>query len=151
MLVDAALRKIGDAWEFASESALKDFIWENLQPLLGFTPLKRQYAAKGEFCDILALNENKQLVILKLKNVEDRYVIQQLTCYYNNLLNDKPFAQQIDYSQPVKLIAAAPSYYRHNLIYCKYNLLKIDLLQIQVLKDNHLSHSSHSFRNLRLI
>ncbi|BBD63052.1 hypothetical protein NIES2109_59020 (plasmid) [Nostoc sp. HK-01] len=136
MLAGAALRKTGDAWEFASESALEDFLWENLQQLLGFTPLKRQYAAKGEFCDILALNESKQLVILELKNAEDRYVIQQLTRYYDNLLDERPFPEQIDYSQPVKLIAAVPSFHRHNLIDCKYNLLKIDLLQIQILKDN---------------
>ncbi|WP_242062427.1 endonuclease NucS domain-containing protein [Nostoc punctiforme] len=136
MLAGAALRKTVDGWEFASESALEDFIWDNLQQLLGFTPLKRQYAAKGEFCDILALNENKQLVILELKNAEDRYVIQQLTRYYDNLLDERPFPEQIDYSQSVKLIAASPSFHRHNLIDCKYNLLKIDLLQIQVLKNN---------------
>lgn len=136
MVAGAALRKTGEGWEFASEAALEDFIWENLQQLLSFTPLKRQYAAKGEFCDILALNESKQLVILELKNAEDRYVIQQLTRYYDNLLDERPFAEQIDYHQPVKLIAAAPSFHRHNLIDCKYNLLKIDLLQIQVFKDN---------------
>jgi RecB family endonuclease NucS len=136
MLAGAALRKTGEGWEFASETALEDFIWENLQQLLSFTPLKRQYAAKGEFCDILALNESKQLVILELKNAEDRYVIQQLTRYYDNLLDERPFAEQIDYHQPVKLIAAAPSFHRHNLIDCKYNLLTIDLLQIQVFKDN---------------
>ncbi|MCC5669208.1 endonuclease NucS [Nostoc sp. CHAB 5784] len=136
MLAGAALRKTSEGWEFASEAALEDFIWNNLQQLLGFTPLERQYAAKGEFCDILALNESKQLVILELKNAEDRYVIQQLTRYYDNLLDEQPFTQQIDYGQPVKLIAAAPSFHRHNLIDCKYNLLKIDLLQIQVLKDN---------------
>ncbi|RCJ31820.1 recombinase RecB [Nostoc punctiforme NIES-2108] len=136
MLAGAALRKTSEGWEFASEAALEDFIWNNLQQLLGFTPLKRQYAAKGEFCDILALNESKQLVILELKNAEDRYVIQQLTRYYDNLLDEQPFTQQIDYGQPVKLIGAAPSFHRHNLIDCKYNLLKIDLLQIQVLKDN---------------
>ena len=136
MLAGAALRKTGEGWEFASEFALEDFIWENLQRLLDFTPFKRQYAAKGEFCDILALNKSKQLVILELKNAEDRYVIQQLTRYYDNLLDERPFAQQIDYNQPVKLIAAAPSFHRHNLIDCKYNMLEIDLLQIQIFKDN---------------
>lgn len=52
------------------------------------------------------------------------------------MLDDRPFAEQIDYHQPVKLIAAAPLFHRHNLIDCKYNLLTIDLLQIQVFKDN---------------
>ncbi|MBD0389628.1 MAG: DUF91 domain-containing protein [Nostoc sp. C3-bin3] len=111
MLAGAALRKIGEGWEFASEFALEDFIWDNLQQLLGFIPLKRQYAAKSEFCNILALNDDKQLVIIELKNTEDRYVIQQLTRYYDNLLDERPFAQQIDYNQPVKLIAAAPSFH----------------------------------------
>ncbi|MBD2364680.1 DUF91 domain-containing protein [Anabaena minutissima FACHB-250] len=136
MLAGAALRKTGEGWEFASEAALEDFIWQNLQQLLGFTPLKRQYAVKGEVCDILALNQTKQLIILELKNAEDRYVIQQLTRYYDNLLDEKSFAEQIDYDQPVKLIAAAPCFHRHNLIDCKYNLLEIDLLQVSVLKNN---------------
>lgn len=133
MLVGAALRKTGESWEFASEAALEDFIWQNLQQLLGFTPLQRQYAVKGEVCDILALDDQKQLVILELKNAEDRYVIQQLTRYYDNLLDEKPFAEQIDYDQPVKLIAAAPCFHRHNLIDCKYDLLKIDLLEVSVI------------------
>ncbi|MBD2341839.1 DUF91 domain-containing protein [Calothrix sp. FACHB-156] len=140
MLAGAALRKTGEGWEFASEAALEDFIWDNLQQLLGFTPLKRQYAAKGEVCDILALDETRRLVILELKNAEDRYVVQQLTRYYDNLLDEKPFAEQIDYEQPVKLIAAAPCFHRHNLIDCKYNILKIDLLQVTVLKNNQDFH-----------
>jgi RecB family endonuclease NucS len=105
MLAGAALRKTGAGWEFASVAALEDFIWENLQQLLGFTPLKRQYTVKNEVCDILALDEQNQLVIIELKNAEDRYVIQQLTRYYDNLLDEKPFLEQIDYSQPVRLIA----------------------------------------------
>jgi RecB family endonuclease NucS len=136
MLAGAALRKTGEGWEFASEFALEDFIWDNLQPLLGFTPLKRQYAAKGEVCDILALDETRQLIILELKNTEDRYVIQQLTRYYDNLLDEQPFPEQIDYQQPIKLIAVAPSFHRHNLIDRKYNLLKIDFLQVKVVQIN---------------
>ncbi|MBR8836968.1 MAG: DUF91 domain-containing protein [Stigonema ocellatum SAG 48.90 = DSM 106950] len=62
-----------------------------------------------EFCDILALDENKQLVIIELKNDEDRYIIQQLTRYYDNLVDERPFAQQIKYNEPVRLIAIAPS------------------------------------------
>ncbi|MBD2255822.1 endonuclease NucS domain-containing protein [Nostoc parmelioides] len=101
---------------------------------MGFTPLKRQYAVKGEVCDILALDEQQQLVIIELKNAEDRYVIQQLTRYYDNLLDEQAFLEQIDYGQPVRLVAIAPSFHKHNLIDRKYNLLKIDLLQVQVLK-----------------
>lgn len=136
MLVGAALKKTGIGWKFTSEAALEDFIWDNLEKLLGLTPLKRQYFVKGEVCDILAINELKQLVILELKNIEDRYVIQQLTRYYDNFLDEKPFSTQIDYKQPIHLIAAAPSFHKHNLIDRKYNLLKINLLQIDVIQGN---------------
>ncbi|MEH2376191.1 endonuclease NucS domain-containing protein [Nostoc sp.] len=136
MVAGAALRKTGTGWEFASEAALEDFVWDNLQQLSGLIPLKRQYAVKGEICDILALNETRQLVILELKNTEDRYIVQQLTRYYDNLLEDKPFPEQIDYSESVKLIAIAPSFHRHNLIDRKYNQLNIELLQCTVIRNN---------------
>jgi len=136
MLSGAALRKIGEGWKFTSEAALENFVWENLPQLLGLTPLKRQHPAKGEFCDILALDENKQLVIIELKNDEDRYIIQQLTRYYDNLVDERPFAQQINYNEPVRLIAIAPSFHRHNLIDRKYSLLKIDLIRVTVIQAN---------------
>jgi len=136
MLSSAALRKIGEGWKFTSEAALENFVWENLPQLLGLTPLKRQHPAKGEFCDILALDENKQLVIIELKNDEDRYIIQQLTRYYDNLVDERPFSEQIDYSKLVRLIAIAPSFHRHNLIDRKYNLLKIDLIRVTVIQAN---------------
>ncbi|MBD2341801.1 DUF91 domain-containing protein [Calothrix sp. FACHB-156] len=132
MLAGAALRKTGTGWEFASEAALEDFVWNHLSQLLDLVPLKRQYAVRGEICDILALKQTKQLVILELKNTEDRYIVQQLTRYYDNLLDEKPFAEKIDYNQPVRLLAIAPSFHRHNLIDCKYNLLKIDLNLVYV-------------------
>ncbi len=134
MLSNVALRKAGDSWEFASEAVLENFVWENLQQLFGLTPLKQQYPVKGEICDILALNSSKQLVILELKNTEDRYVVQQLTRYYDNLLDEKPFSQQIDYSQRVRLVALAPTFHRHNYIDRKYNLLKIEFLQVYILQ-----------------
>lgn len=140
MLAGAALRKTVTGWEFASEAALEDFVWDNLQQLSGLIPLKRQYAVKGEICDILALNNTKQLVILELKNTEDRYVVQQLTRYYDNLLDEKPFQEQIDYSQSVKLIAIAPSFHRHNLIDRKHTKLIVDFLQVSVAHINQDFH-----------
>jgi RecB family endonuclease NucS len=134
MLSNVALRKTGEGWEFASEAVLENFVWENLQQLFGLTPLKQQYPVKGEICDILALNSSKQLVIIELKNTEDRYVVQQLTRYYDNLLDGKPFSEQIDYSQKVRLVAIAPTFHRHNYIDRKYNLLKIDFLLFQILQ-----------------
>jgi RecB family endonuclease NucS len=74
MLAGAALRKTSLGWEFASEAALEDFVWDNLIQLLGLTPLKRQYPELGEYCDILAVDNQKQLTIIELKNIEDRYV-----------------------------------------------------------------------------
>lgn len=132
MLSGAALRKTGDSWEFASEFALEDFVWANLEALMGLIPLKRQYVALGEICDILAVNQERQLHILELKNSEDRYVVQQLTRYFDNLISTAALAEQIDYSKPVKLIAIAPSFHRHNLIDRKYNKLEISFLQLRV-------------------
>jgi len=79
MLAGAALRKTASGREFASEAALEDFVWDNLQHLFGLTPIARQHPAKGEFCDIIAVDSAKRLSILELKNTEDRYIVQQLT------------------------------------------------------------------------
>jgi RecB family endonuclease NucS len=132
MLCGAALRKTGKSYEFASEATLENFVWGNLQHLFGLTPLARQYQALGEFCDIIAVNNSKQLSIIELKNTEDRYIIQQLTRYYDNLASEKPFADKIDYDLPVQLIAIAPSFHRHNHIDRKYSKLKIDFLQLAI-------------------
>ncbi|MHC5722604.1 MAG: endonuclease NucS domain-containing protein [Nostoc sp.] len=140
MLAGAALRKTGSSWEFASEAALEDFVWDNLQQLSGLKPLKRQYAVKGEICDILALNDTRQLVILELKNTQDRYVVQQLTRYYDNLLDEKPFQEQIDYSHPVRLLAIAPSFHKHNLIDRKHTKLTVNFLQVTVAQINQNFH-----------
>jgi RecB family endonuclease NucS len=96
------------------------------------TPLKRQYVVKGQICDILAVDENKRLVVLELKNSEDRYVVQQLTRYYDALLEEKPFKEVVDYAQPIDLIAITPKVHRDNLIDKKYHHLSIRFLQFQL-------------------
>jgi RecB family endonuclease NucS len=58
------------------------------------------------------VDENKRLVVLELKNGEDRYVVQQLTRYYDALLEHKPFADRVDYDRPVRLIAITPKFHR---------------------------------------
>ncbi len=136
MLSGTALQKTGNGWQFSSEVALEDFVWNNLNLLLRLTPLKRQYIVNGEICDIVAVSADKQLTILELKNQEDRYIVQQLTRYYENLLEEKPFSEQIDYDKPVRLIAIAPSYHRHNLIDRKHCRLQLDFLQTAVSKEN---------------
>lgn len=80
------LRRTAEGWEFSSELAFENFIWENLEELLGLLPIQRQYMIRGEICDILAITPQNQLVIIELKNTEDRYVVQQLTRYYDSLI-----------------------------------------------------------------
>ncbi|MGB2926847.1 MAG: hypothetical protein WBB82_16220, partial [Limnothrix sp.] len=122
------LRQTESGWEFPSETTLEKFVWENLSESLNIEKLAQQYVCNGERCDILGLRRNGQLVIVELKNIEDRYIIQQLTRYYANLLEDQPFSDQIDYSLPIELIAIAPNYHRHNLIDQKYSRLDFKLL-----------------------
>jgi RecB family endonuclease NucS len=135
MLSGAALRKTGAGWQFASEAALEDFVWANLKQLLGLTPLKQQYSVKGQFCDILAVDENKRLVVLELKNTEDRYIVQQLTRYYDALIEEKPFKEEIDYAKLIGLVAIAPSFHRDNFTDRKYNSLLIELLHLEIFAD----------------
>ena len=136
MISGVALRKTSDGWKFASEAALENFIWGNLPQMFGVTPLKQQHFANGEICDILAVDSDRGLVVLELKNVEDRYLIQQLTRYYANLLIEKPFQAEVDYSRPVRLIAVAPTYHRHNLIDKTHSTLHFELLQFSVVRED---------------
>lgn len=140
MLSSAALKKTGTGWEFVNEAALEDFIWDNLKPLLNLTPLKRQYFVRGEVCDILALDDNRQLVVLELKNTEDRYIVQQLTRYCDALLEVKPFDAEVDYGKPIRLVAIAPSFHRHNEIDKKYHKLIFGFLKVIILKESDEFH-----------
>ncbi|MGF2035439.1 MAG: endonuclease NucS domain-containing protein [Nostoc sp. CmiVER01] len=128
------LIKTGNSWKFATEADLEDFVWANLKELFGLIPLKRQYYIKGQICDILALNDKKQLVVLELKNGEDRYIVQQLTRYYEALLENKPFLDEVDYGQPISLIAIKPNFHRDNFTDRKYNHLSIQFLSFQILE-----------------
>jgi RecB family endonuclease NucS len=128
------LMKTGQGWKFESEDALEDFAWANLKQLLGLTPLKRQYVIKGQICDILAVDENKRLVVLELKNSQDRYIVQQLTRYYDALLEEKPFKEVVDYAQPIELIAIIPNLHRDNLTDKKYHHLSITFLQFEIVR-----------------
>lgn len=130
------LRRIDGGWEFSSELALENFIWDNLDAVLGLIPLKRQYIVRGEICDILAVTPQRQLTVIELKNAEDRYVVQQLTRYYDSLIEEKPFSQEVDYNQSVRLIAIAPTFHRHNHIDKKYNRLPIEFIQTAISQDS---------------
>ena len=122
-----ALQKTNKGWDFINEWQLEDFVWNNMQEIFELDPLARQFSIKGEICDILAIRKNGQLVIIELKNVEDRYVINQLTRYYDNLLEEKPFQDKVDYHQEILLFAICPSFHRHNFIDQKHSQLKFSL------------------------
>jgi RecB family endonuclease NucS len=129
-----SLRKTGSGWEFESETVLEEFVWANLQQLLGLTPLKRQYRVSGQICDIVAVDENKRLVVLELKNGEDRYIVQQLTPYYDALLEEKAFNAEIDYGQPVRLVAITPNFHKDNFTDKKYHQLFLEFLQFKIIQ-----------------
>ena len=118
------LKKVNGKWQFASENNLEDFVWGKLNSLFKLSPLKRQYTVYGDICDILALDGNSRLVVIELKNTEERYVVQQLTRYYHSLQEQKPFQQQVNYQLPIRLIAVAPNFHRHNWIDREYHKLR---------------------------
>lgn len=119
-------------WVFNSEFDLEAFLWTTLEPLLNLKPLARQYAVEGQICDILATTPDRQLVVLELKNVEDRYVVPQLTRYYALLNQVQPFADQVDYQKPIRLIAIAPTFHAHNHIDRDYNRLDFEFYRFNV-------------------
>lgn len=136
MLHPESLIKKTEGWQFASEADLEDFVWDNLEKLFGLSPLKRQYVVQNDCCDILALSDSGQLVIIELKNVEDRYVVQQLTRYYHSLSTQKPMAEIIQYDhQPIRLIAIKPDFHRHNHIDRIYNKLKVEFWQFEIIQN----------------
>lgn len=135
MLHPESLIKKTEGWQFASEADLEDFVWNNLEKLFGLRPLKRQYIVLNDCCDILALSDSGQLVIIELKNVEDRYVVQQLTRYYHSLSIQKPMADVIKYDQPIRLIAIKPDFHRHNYIDQVYNKLAVEFWQFEIIQN----------------
>ncbi|MCA6598034.1 MAG: DUF91 domain-containing protein [Pseudanabaena sp. M046S1SP1A06QC] len=132
MLHPEALIKLPEGWRFSSESDLEDFVWNNLNKLFGLTPLKRQYIIQNDCCDILALSDSGQLVIIELKNIEDRYIVQQLTRYYHSIVTEKPLSDIVKYDQPIRLIAIAPNFHRHNHIDQLYNKLSVEFFQFEI-------------------
>ena len=128
------LSRTGEKWEFESELVLENFVWSNLRRFFGLTPLKQQHRSNGECCDILAVDAEDALIIIELKNTEDRYIVQQLTRYYHNLLEEKPFQPQVNYEHSAGLVAIAPSFHRHNLIDRIYSQLDIHFWRFEILQ-----------------
>ncbi|MCY7320268.1 MAG: hypothetical protein LH660_00285, partial [Phormidesmis sp. CAN_BIN36] len=126
------LTRAMSGWTFDSENSLESLVWSNLSLLFAVKPIARQFPCRGEICDIVAMGSERELIILELKNSEDRYLCQQLTRYYDNLMAEKPWNEEIDYGQPVKLIGIAPSFHRHNIVDQKYLKLELELLNFSV-------------------
>jgi hypothetical protein len=126
------IQKTAQYWEFASEESLEDFLWGALVQLLDIKPIKRQFSVSGQFCDILGITAQGSLAIVELKNGEDRYVVSQISRYYDALITEKPLSELIDYSQAIELIIIAPSFHRDNFIDQKYNRLNIRFLEFKL-------------------
>ncbi|MCC5607566.1 endonuclease NucS [Nostoc sp. CHAB 5834] len=137
MQKNVALRKTDQGWKFIDESELETFVWDNLEEIFELKPLTRQLSIKGEICDILATRENNQLAIIELKNTEDRYVINQLTRYYDNLLEEQPLKNNINYDEEISLLAICPSFHRHNLIDEKHSRLNFSLFTFFIAYENN--------------
>jgi RecB family endonuclease NucS len=120
------LSRVGEMWQFDNEYVLEDLVWHHLLALLNLQPFKRQFSVRGQFCDILAIDHDHQLVVIELKNVEDRYVVQQLTRYYDALKQEKPFGAEVNWDKPIRLIAIAPSFHPDTNTDCLYNRLDIE-------------------------
>ena len=82
-------------------------------------------------CDLLAVNRAGELVIIELKNSEDRYIVQQLTRYYDALRHTDELPFTADASHP-HLIAIAPSFHSDTLIDCRYSTLEVALLTFRL-------------------
>lgn len=136
------LRKTDIGWEFENEALLEDFLQRHLQALLGLKVIAQQHAIDGQICDLVAVSEAGQLAILELKNQRDRYIHQQLTRYFDAFLERKPFADIGDYSQPIRLLAIAPSFHRDNFTDRRYSRLDIEFLTFHLISHD----SSHALK-----
>jgi len=51
------------------------------------------------------------------------------------LLEEKPFKEDINYEQPVRLVAITPNFNKDNLTDRKYNSLSVQFLHFRILAD----------------
>jgi hypothetical protein len=124
-------------FKFEDENALETFVEANLDKLFGIQAIARQYRVGGEICDLLAIDKDRALTIIELKNAEDRYVVQQISRYYHSFYAEKPFSDKIDYTQPIRLIVVSPIFHRHNIIDLQYNQLDIDFIRFIITKSKN--------------
>ncbi len=132
--------------KFKREASLEDFIYKKLTSILNLKALKQQHQYMNkEQIDILALDNDKRLVLLEVKNQQDRHLVQQLTRYYTYSDKEKPFEPEVNYTysdkekpfksevnQIIRLIAIAPTYHPYNLIDKGYSKLKFEFWEYEV-------------------
>ena len=99
-----ALIQSGQSWKFRTESDLEEEVWHNLPKMLNLKPLHRQFSIDGKFCDLLAVDKADRLVIIELKNVEDRYVVQQLVRYYDAIARAQSLPFEVSTTAPRLLV-----------------------------------------------
>ena len=126
-----SLVQTNQQWQFSSELALEDIVWRNLPELLNVEPLRRQFSIDGKVCDILAVDSAGHLVIIELKNTEDRYIAQQLTRYYDAIANENELPFSADTAHP-RLVGISPSYHHDTFTDCRYSTLDIELLHFRL-------------------
>jgi hypothetical protein len=101
---------------FESEKDLESYLDDQFEDIFpGLILLARQYTISNQRCDLLCYKRtNSQGVIVEIKNQIDRYVVPQLVRYRKILLLQQPFADLVDYSLPLELIAVAPKFHEDN-------------------------------------
>lgn len=120
-------RLYGENAQFETEAHLELFFWNTVLKEMGLQPLKRQHYCREGMCDILAKGTKNQLVIIELKNVKDSHVIDQITYYFDVLSQERPFSEQVDYTQPIDLYIISPEYSRRTHSTLKHHKLKFNL------------------------
>ncbi len=134
---DTLLKKTGNKWEFSSEQVLEDFIWSNLGILFGLIPLMRRYTVFREIRNILAQDHNGQLVVIKIKNSQNRGIVQQLTRCYAQLIEQKPFPEHINYDQDIRILAITPGFHKDSLLDRKYHKLLFEFWQFEIIEETN--------------
>jgi len=134
---DTLRKKAGNKWEFSSEQVLEDFIWNNLDILFGLIPLMRRYTVFREIRNILAQDSNGQLVVIKIKNSQNRGIVQQLTRCYAQLIEQKPFPEQINYDQDIRILAITPGFHKDSLLDKKYHKLLFEFWQFEIIEETN--------------
>ncbi len=123
--------------EFETEQHLERFFLKTVLPKIQLKPLASQYICGQGICDILALGHDNQLIIIELKNTKDSHVFEQITRYFDALIAEKPFSEQVDYTQPIELYTVCPDYVDTLATTLKYHILNFKVLAYRIRNEQH--------------